>query len=144
MKKFTALLLALLMAFTMIGTAFATQSPSIKTLYNWTPPYEWTELAQQPTMADLEFAAPMIEAFLGSEYEMFDAFQLDVAYRYAIVHYEAPYFTVDGDFMIILTNEVNTYYFTPIIIEETAVMDFTNVEPAVYTVYVVHSDSVPE
>lgn len=143
MKRFVAILLAILMAFTS-SVAFATgvPSPTLESLYHWTPSWRVEQLEQVPAYEDLVFAQPMIQAFLGDEYDMYDAFKLHVEYRYAIVHYESPYLAADGNFLIILTNEDNTYYVTPILIEQTAVMDFTNIEPALYTVYVLHADEI--
>lgn len=141
MKKFFAIFLALIIAMTSaVGFAAGTKSPTVQDLYRWTPAYTWTEMQPAPTMENIEFAKDRLIIFLGEDYELIDAFNLNVAYPYAIVKYETPYFHLDGSFIMILKNEDNTYYFTPIIIENTAVFDFTNIESAWYEGYVIHSD----
>lgn len=141
MKKFLAILLAILMAFTCTtAIAAGAKSPTVNDLYKWTPAYTWTEMNPAPTMKNIEFAKEKLTIFLGEDYELIDAFNLNVAYPYAIVKYTTPYFYLDGSFILILTNEDNTYYFTPIIVEDTAIFDFTNVESAWYAGYIVHSD----
>lgn len=146
MKKFAALLLAILMAFTAC-TAFASapKSPSIESLYRWNPAWEWEFMPYERAMT--QWLEPMITRYLSEDYEIWDALQLHVEYPYATVRLEAPTIIIDGDYMIILTNEDNTYYMTPIIIQSNvnpenavAIMDFTGVEPAWYNVFILHDD----
>lgn len=149
MKKFAALLLAILMVFTACATAFAagSKSPTVQDLYRWNPPYEWKFMDRQVTMEDIDFAKPMILQYMSEKYELWDALQLHVEYPYAIVRFEAPTVILDGDYMFILVNEENTYYITPIIVASNeypenavAVMDFTGIEPAWYDLYIVHDN----
>lgn len=147
MKKFVAILLAILMAFTCTtAIAAGAKSPTINDLYKWTPAYTWTEMVPAPTMESIAFAAEKLQYFLGADYELIDAFRLNVAYAYGIVHYDSPLLYPDEDYVMILTNEENTYFFTPILIENapntTAAFDFTNVEPAWYDCYLVHGNGV--
>lgn len=143
MKKFVAILLAILMAFT-CSTAIAAgaKSPTVQGLYHWTPAYTWTEMNPAPTMESIEFAKETIEYFLGSDYTIYEAFDLNISFKYGIVRFVAPTIFPDGDYIFILTNEENTYFITPILIDgedgsETAVMDFTNVELGIYHAYLV-------
>ena len=145
MKKFVAVLLAFMLAFMSFGTAFAAggpKSPSIEDLMYFIPAYSWTYMEPLPTMENIEFAREELTYFLGADYTIYEAFNLDVSFKYAIVKFVAPTVFSDGNYIFLMTNAEHTYFLTPILIDmdngwEAAVMDFTNVETGVYQVYFV-------
>ena len=143
MKKIMALLLAVMLAFVSIGTAYgAAPSPTIRSLYSWKPAFHYEWLTYKPSLDDVKFAAPIIEYFIGENYTMLDAMTLDVDHRAALVEYHSPSLGLTGNYLMILTNLNDTYFMTPISIEQedmTAIIDFTNVRPATYTVYVLYA-----
>jgi hypothetical protein len=143
MKKLMALLLAVMLAFVTVGTACsASASPSIGSLYSWKPAFHYEWLTHQPSLDDVKFAAPIIEYFLGEDYTMLDALTLDVNHRAALVEYHSPSFGMSGTYLMMLTNDANTYFMTPVSIardDMIATIDFTNVQPDTYTVYVLYA-----
>lgn len=138
MKKIIAIVFTVLMMFVTL-TAFAAGSISVEDLYQWTPRYTWTEMLPAPTMENIEFAKDKLTALLGEEYELVDAFNIDIAYVYDVVKYKTPYFELEGNFVLILMNSEDTYYLVPIVNEDTATFDFTDVKAGMYAGYVVYS-----
>jgi len=137
MKKFITILLIILLTFTYC-TSFAegVKSPTLKDLYGWTPEFNWTLIEENPTLEDLKSITSIIEYFLGKDYIIYDAFKLEVKPRASIVEYKAPYFNLESNYLVVLMNEVNTYFLTPSFKNDFIIsMDFTNVEEAEYVFY---------
>jgi len=145
MKKIFAIIVAIMLVFTAAGSAFAagTKSPTWKDMMYFIPAYAWTEMVPPPTMENIQFAKDNLTYFFeDADYTIYEAFNLDVSFKYSIVKFVAPTLMPDVAYIFLLTNDDNTYYLTPIVTSNTrgwttAVMDFTNVEPGIYEAYLI-------
>lgn len=142
MKRIVSILLAIIMAFSMCGAAFAAGSPTVDSMSYFVPAYAITEMTTTP---DVAFAHDKLVYFLGENYAIYEAFDLNVDHEYAIVKYVAPTISLDGQYIFLMQNEDHVYYLTPVLIDdhgtETAMLDFTNVEVGIYHTYLVCSES---
>ena len=149
MKKIFAIVMALMLAFTAVGSAFAAgaKSPTWQDMIYFIPAYAWTEMIPAPTMENIEFAKEDLVYFLGSEdYTIYEAFDLNVSFKYGIVKFVAPTIFPDANYMVLMVNDDYTYLLTPILLDgenggETAVMDFTHVEVGIYHFYLIGAES---
>lgn len=113
MKKFFAILLAMLMAFTSISSAFA--AGSLQNQRCFKPSYEITEIKRKVTYDDIAFAIPAIEERFGSNYALFDAFKTQIDKKQnVIVEFYSPFIYNNCDYMMILVNPTNKYFLDPI------------------------------
>lgn len=134
MKKFTCLLLILLM---LITQAFAATSPTIG-------PYcenlQGIELVYDDTLFNTEFDSEVIEQlesiFSGAEYEIFDCFLIAIESPYELTEWVfEKNFLPEKKIAMILRNE-NTYVLEGVAEDNFAIFDFTNIPSDIYEVYV--------
>jgi len=101
--------------------------------------FQVTPTLNSPGIGEIFFAEDMIETFMGSDWQIFDAFYLKIDYRYAMISYTYNNGLYDYDWISIVMSPEKVYYMTPIIFDNTMIFDFTNVPPAEYKIYLVHN-----
>ncbi len=104
------------------------------------PAWPYHGVANIPGLGEIAFAEPILEYFFGMDYQIDDAFYVDVLYRYGTVVIQFDHTHYDYDYLAIVMSPHHIYYMTPIIIDEFMVFDFSNVAPGdSYKVYLVQN-----
>lgn len=90
-----------------------------------------------PALSDISFAEESLDYFFGTDYQIIDNFKVSLEYPYAHVRFmfDAP--LEYNHYMVVVFNEKQHYYMTPVIVGSCMLCDFTNVVPDNYNVYVV-------
>ena len=135
-----AVLIALLTIFTPLGfsTNMITAS-SVGTVINVNPPFPITDVTNWPSLGEIAFAEPILQHFMGLDYQIHDVFYIDVLYRFGMVTLQFDHTHYDYDFIAIVFNQKHIYYMTPIIIDDYMLFDYTNVKPGKYKVYIIQN-----
>ena len=138
-----AIIIALLTMFLPLG--FASCIPEQRTalslsVVSVSPPWPYHGVQNLPGIGEIAFAEPIIDYFMGMDWQIDDAFYIDVLYRFGAVTIKFDHTHYDYDYIAILLSPKHIYYMTPIIIDDYMLFDFTNVEPgAQYKVYLIQN-----
>lgn len=104
------------------------------------PPWPYRGVTNIPGIGEIAFAEPIIEHFMGLDWQIDDAFYIDVLYRFGAVTIQFDHYHYDNDFLAIVMSPKHIYYMTPIIIDDYMLFDFTNVAPGyTYKIYLIQN-----
>lgn len=137
-----AILIFIMSVFVPLGFAASmpTQPASLPlSIVDISPPFPYEGVRNLPGIGEIAFAEPIIEHFMGLDWQIDDAFYVDVLYRYGTIVIQFDHSHYDYDYIAIVMNQFHIYYMTPIIIDDYMVFDFTNVEPGKYKIYLIQN-----
>lgn len=138
-----AILIFIMSVFVPFGFAsnIPAQNPMLPlSVISVSPPWPYHGVANLPGIGEIAFAEPIIEHFMGLDWQIDDAFYIDVLYRFGAVTIQFDHTHYDYDFLAIVMSPKHIYYMTPIIIDDYMLFDFTNVAPGeTYKVYLIQN-----
>ena len=138
-----AILVFIMTVFVPMGfaTNIPTQPVSLPlSIVSISPPFPYEGVRNLPGIGEIAFAEPIIEHFMGLDWQIDDAFYIDVLYRFGAVTIQFDHYHYDNDFLAIVMSPKHIYYMTPIIIDDYMLFDFTNVAPGdTYKIYLIQN-----